>query len=101
MIFAPQTSGYYVLLLVLVPILWMLSDNSSEQIFPKLTIGLLAVLMVPKNITLGSLDSSWSSGNSTFTSLVNPGIGIILLLIVLFSVLKKHQAGKLVARGSS
>ncbi len=90
MVFSPQTVGQYVLLLFLVPIMWLVSDEQTAAWETHAAAVLLGVLMVPKGLPITGPQADWSPASATFTSVINPTIGLTLLVLCAVSILRRR-----------
>lgn len=92
MVFVPQTVGQYVLLLFLVPLVWILTNPQSIQPIYVISVVMIGVLMTPKGLPLGAIGSFWSPSVVTYTSVVNPALGLFLSAIAITSAIGKSVA---------
>lgn len=81
MIFTPQTVGQYVLLLLLVPLLWLFSEHDYNRNVAIAICVVIGITMVPKGLPLNGPAAEWSPASITFTSTLNPLLGLVLLAI--------------------
>lgn len=92
MVFSPQTVGQYVLLLFLVPVLWLVSEEQTPGWEARIAAVLLGLLMVPKGVPFAGPQAEWSPAAITFTSTLNPLIGITLLVVCAVSILARRRS---------
>lgn len=91
MVFSPQTVGQYVLLLLLVPILWLVTDRQVASWPARVSAVLLGILMVPKGLPLTGPQAEWSPASRTFTSVLNPFLALTLLTLSVITITVRRQ----------
>lgn len=77
----PQTVGFYVLLLYFVPMLFYWADAKHVTSSEKTITSAIAILMVPKGLPLWLPFGFWSPAAATFTSFLNPLLGMTIAFI--------------------
>lgn len=77
----PQTVGFYILLLYFVPMLFHWADEKNVTSSEKIITSAIAILMVPKGFPLWLPFGYWSPAAATFTSFLNPLLGMTIAFI--------------------
>lgn len=90
MVFVPNIVGSYVLLVLFVPLLFgvaTITQYSMQSSFiSTLQIGILTILLVPKGLPFPNPLASWSQTGSTYSSVVNPLLGLTMLIVTFIEV---------------
>lgn len=85
MVFSPNIVGSYVLLIMVVPLILgcaMLSRSSSAPSRQSvIQIVLLVLLLIPKGLPFPNPLATWTQQASTFASVLNPLIGLLLVSV--------------------
>lgn len=95
----PQISAQYVLLLYLLPLILIvrscsLSDAPME-IWPRFSLALIAITMVPKGFPFPNPLDYWSAGSTSYASILNPLAAFLLIVgTVTSALLKRFQRSK-------
>lgn len=90
----PQTISFYVLLLYFVPLLFYWASDLSCTRNKNGLMLLIAIIMVPKGLPLWNPFGTWSPSVATYTSLVNPGCGLLIALICISAISLSYWKSK-------
>ncbi len=102
MVFLPNIVGSYVLMIMIIPLLIgcavISRDRSSMSRLTLTQVVLLVVILVPKGLPFPNPLAVWSQAESTFSSVLNPLLGLVLLTVsviefIRISVRKKVDLG--------
>lgn len=86
----PQTVGFYVLLLYFVPMLFHWADAKNVTSSEKTITAAIAILMVPKGLPLWQPFGYWSPAAATFTSFLNPLLGLTIAFICIIRIVHRR-----------
>ena len=86
----PQTVNYYVLLLYFVPLLYLWLNAENFDVHRKIQTIAIAIVMSPKGFPLWLPLGSWSSAAPTFTSFLNPLLGLTIAFICIIKIVHRH-----------
>jgi hypothetical protein len=95
MVFVPNIVGSYVLLIMFVPLLFGVASISIRSVHSSLSgtiqVGILTLMLVPKGLPFPNPFASWSQTGSTYSSVLNPFLGLSILFVTFIEAVYKSS----------